>query len=180
MLVTKSDLLNFLNKQRIFTVNIRVELIPKIHNSDLQLKNSSCLFLNQTTRILLQKFELCPQVLFEFHKVLLKCCFWGVSSQQFHCFAFSRTKYQRTRLLSSTQWCSKERGSKKNPFWTSKLTTNLLKPFNIDISTHAIHPAWKMISLKAKQWDCLELTPQTQHLRRAFEIQTTPEDTWLS
>ena len=30
---------------------------------------------------------------------------------------------------------------KKNPFWTSKLTTNLLKPFNIHISTHAIHPA---------------------------------------
>ena len=30
---------------------------------------------------------------------------------------------------------------KKHPFWTSKLTTNLLKPFNIHISTHAIHPA---------------------------------------
>ena len=44
-------------------------------------------------------------------------------------------------LLSSTQWCSKEKDSKKNPFWTSKLTTNLLKPFNIYISTHAIHPA---------------------------------------
>ena len=30
---------------------------------------------------------------------------------------------------------------KKNPFWTSKLTTNLLKPFSTHISTHAIHPA---------------------------------------
>ena len=46
----------------------------------------------------------------------------------------------------------------RNPFWTSKLTTNLLKPFNIHISTHAIHPALKMVSLKAKQWDCLETT----------------------
>ena len=30
---------------------------------------------------------------------------------------------------------------KKNPLWTSKLSTNLLKPFNVDISTDAIHPA---------------------------------------
>ena len=34
----------FLNKQRIFTTKIRVELILKIHNSDFQSKNSSCLF----------------------------------------------------------------------------------------------------------------------------------------
>ena len=60
------------------------------------------------------------------------------------------------------------RNSKKNQFWTSKLTTNPLKPFNIHISTHAIHPAWKMTSLKGKQWDCLELSPQKQHLRRAL------------
>ena len=53
---------------------------------------------------------------------------------------------------SSTQWCSKEKDSKMNPFWTSKLTTNLLTPFNIHISTPAIHPALKiMVSLKAKQ-----------------------------
>ena len=39
-----------------------------------------------------------------------------------------------------------------NPFWISKLTTNLLKPFNIHVHilTHAIHPALKMVSLKAK------------------------------
>ena len=63
----------------------------------------------------------------------------------------SRPKYQRTRLPSSTQWCSKEKDSKMNQFWTSKHTINLLKPFNIPISTHAIHPALKMVSLKAKQ-----------------------------
>ena len=28
-------------------------------------------------------------------------------------------KYQRTRLLSLTQWCSKEQDSKMDPFWTS-------------------------------------------------------------
>ena len=39
-------------------------------------------------------------------------------------------KYQRTRLLFSTQWCSKEKDSKTIPFWTSKLTTNLVKSFN--------------------------------------------------
>ena len=77
----------------------------------------------------------------------------------------SRPKYQRMRLLSLTQWCSKEKDSKTNPFWTSKL----------HISTHPIHPSMKMVSLKAKQWDCLELTHQStfeespvkfkQHLR---------------
>ena len=36
----------FLNKQRIFTAKIRVELIPKIQNSDFQGKNLSCLFFN--------------------------------------------------------------------------------------------------------------------------------------
>ena len=66
-------------------------------------------------------------------------------------FENSRPKYQRTRLPSSTQWCSKEKDSKMNQFWTSKHTINLLKPFNIPISTHAIHPALKMVSLKAKQ-----------------------------
>ena len=55
----------------------------------------------------------------------------------------SRPKYQRTRLPSSTQWCSKEKDSKTNPFWTSKLTTNQLKPFNIHILTHAIKPGVK-------------------------------------
>ena len=30
---------------------------------------------------------------------------------------------------------------KKESIWTSKLTANLLKPFNIHISAHAIHPA---------------------------------------
>ena len=41
--------------------------------------------------------------------------------------------------------------SEMNLFWTSKHTINLLKPFNIPISTHAIHPALKLVSLKAKQ-----------------------------
>jgi len=54
-------------------------------------------------------------------------------------------------ILSSTQWCSKEKDLKTNPFWTSKLTTNVLKPFDMHISTHAIHPALKMASLKPKQ-----------------------------
>ena len=41
----------------------------------------------------------------------------------------------------------------------------------VHISTHAIHPVLKMVSLNspAKQWDCLELTLQKQHhLRRAL------------
>ena len=52
--------------------------------------------------------------------------------------------------------------------------------FQWHVSTHTIHPALKMVSLKAKQWDCLELTLQKQHLERACEIQTTLEDTQLS
>ena len=61
-----------------------------------------------------------------------------------------------------------KRESLKNESILDKLTTNLVKPFNIQISTHAIHTAWKMVSLKAKEWDCLELTLQKQHLRRAL------------
>ena len=30
-------------------------------------------------------------MLIEFHKALLKCCFWGVISNQSHCFAFNET-----------------------------------------------------------------------------------------
>ena len=30
----------------------------------------------------------CSQTLFEFHKTLVKCCFWRVSSKQSHCYAF--------------------------------------------------------------------------------------------
>ena len=63
----------------------------------------------------------------------------------------SQPKYQKARLLSSIQWCSKEKDSKMNPMWTSKLTTNLLRPLNIHIATHAIHLALRMLSLKAKQ-----------------------------
>ena len=33
----------------------------------------------------------------------------------------------------------------------SKTHYQPLKPFNIHISTHAIHPVWKMVSLKVKQ-----------------------------
>lgn len=34
----------------------------------------------------------------------------------------------------------------------------LTLPFNIQISTHVIHAALKMASLKTKQWDCIETT----------------------
>ena len=79
----------------------------------------------------------------------------------------SRPKYQRTRLLSSTQWCSKKKNSKMSPFWTSKLTTNLLKPFNIHISTHAIHQALKNGFIKG----------EAMRLLRTNSSKTTFEET---
>ena len=87
----------------------------------------------------------------------------------------SRPKYQRTRLLSSTQWCSKDKDSKTIPFWTSKLTTNLLKPFN---SCHS--PGVKNGSIKGEAMRLLRnnsskttfeesLVKLVQHLRtRSF------------
>ena len=46
----------------------------------------------------------CPQVLFEFHKALLKCGFWGFSSKQSHCFAFTETIF-RARWMAWVEMC---------------------------------------------------------------------------
>lgn len=65
---------------------------------------------------------------------------------------------KRTRLLSSTRWCSKEKDLKNNSLWTSKLTTNLTFQYTHSNSCHP--PSVKNGFIKGK----VELTPpQIQH-----------------
>ena len=54
---------------------------------------------------------------------------------------FTAEKLENAITFLDTVVFKGERLKKKNPLWTSNLTTNLPKLFNIHISIHAIHPA---------------------------------------
>lgn len=58
---------------------------------------------------------------------------------------------------------------------TLDVKTHYKPTFNIEISTHTVHPTLKMVSVKAKHWDCSELTLLTNTWGELWE---NSNDAW--